>query len=218
MKNKRDLLYKCLMSLVIAFFVAALYFNSVYVAERRFGQKTGSGDAEPDGGAGGKLDFTLLDQSGKGTKFTEFRGNIVFMVFWKQSNNDSYDLINLLIEKLPDSADVNNGKTGIALISVLVPDENDIPDTGGNTGAPQVSTGTPQDSSGTPQDSSGTPQVSGGLHQYIDTGGVLAGLFMLEDYPATYVFYPDGGLCGYYRGMMDARRIEGMLGQASESQ
>jgi len=145
MKNKRDLLYKCLMSLVIAFFVAALYFNSVYVAERRFGQKTGSGDAEPDGGAGGKLDFTLLDQSGKGTKFTEFRGNIVFMVFWKQSNNDSYDLINLLIEKLPDSADVNNGKTGIALISVLVPDENDIPDTGGNTGAPQVSTGTPQD-------------------------------------------------------------------------
>jgi len=236
-KDKKDLLFKFIMTLVIAAFVVAMYFNAAQLARRRFGDddsevaettvktenNANTGDAiagndNPDitdtgvsttGNTANEGDtmitnersfgFMLYDTNGNEKAFTEYRGSIVFMLFWEPNNTESVDLYQIIEGTLPDLIKTEQGDVPISLITVRAAGAEDEAEPGELT---------------IPADTEDESMTGGAAHFY-DKDSELARIFMIKDYPATYVFNPKGELSGYYSGQLGARRIEGLIAQAS---
>ena len=213
MERKRNLIYKLCMSLIIAFFICAMYFNNQSVLDRITETRRNSAavdlaDAGSHGQAGGqtvgqagdqtgkpanKFNFTLFDANGEGKEFSDYYGNIVFMVFWTSRTPAYGQLMAALTDELTNAANTGDYGYDIKLISVFVTEggrEADFYGTGADMRRDYIS-------------------------EYVDKGATLAGLFLIDEYPTTYIFYPSGELCDYGLGMMDASRIERLIRRAA---
>ena len=250
MKNKKDILYKSGLILLIALFVIAMYYNSVSLRDRRFnaagdenaggagtgatggtiggnaneggnannvaaggnggsdGDENAGGNGGSDSATGGNSDavsygdaagvafnFTLYDSGGAATEFSEYRGNIAFIIFWTPANATSLRVVDTLKDGLPDTVEAVSGGFDVSLISICVPDGD-----GSQSAAP--------DGEATGND--------GVVDRYVDKDGNLVRLFSPSEYPAIYVFYPGGELCGYFQGDIEVTRIESLIRRAGE--
>ena len=229
MGQKKDIIYKICMAVAIAVFVIALYFNNDRVIENisntrkersaanaasttNIANTSGTDstvggakkDAEPeannhDGGNASNdtigsgssttnrsFNFTLHNGGGDSIEFNEYRGNIVVITFWSPSIDESIRQLDSIKE-----AYANNGYTGVSLIAVRAP--------GDDAGVyPAVG------------------EYSDLFDEYNDAGEDLARLFLINEYPSTYVFKQNGELCDYQKGYIDPARIDRMVSRANE--
>ncbi|MCL2058679.1 MAG: hypothetical protein FWH01_06420 [Oscillospiraceae bacterium] len=265
MPDKKELLYKICMSLVIGVFIVALYFNNeatidkMASASRERAEMDAAPDAEAEAGSGASIgaedeisggiefeisggvevetsggieieiggsaedeingvaevetsagdqnpsrafNFTLYGTDGQDREFSDYRGRAVFMVFWAQQNEDSVRQIQSLANAINEyglGGEGDAGRDAPALIAVCVGDGIET----AVGGADVVET-----------DVVGISSIAE-FDSFIDVGGQLSGMFLVDECPATYIFYPNGELCDYQNGYFDGRRLERLLRQVA---
>ena len=251
MGNKKEIIYKICMALAIALFVTALYLNNEATIESMVDAKMERAaadvqntdaqyaseqnadaenadmqnvDADNTGAQNHDkaFNFILYDEGGAAKEFSDYRGDIVFLVFWTPDSSESISQIATMKEALqitdsstPDISGATGapdtpGAPGISLVSVWVPDELVVTGMAVDGGLID-SHGGETDLSADTEDNSGAGNVS----EFIDAGAELSKLFLVSDYPTTYVFYPNGELCDYQKGYIGAPRIERLAAQAA---
>lgn len=204
MKDKKEILRKTLLSLVIAVFIIAMFFNSRASIERlRQTRGEGAAQTEPGADAGERsraFNFMLVGPDGAETAFSAYRGSVVLLVFWDPSEEACVEYLTSLARELVENA-----------FTADVP-ESEAPWTYDGGGITAVAVAA----------AAGGEYIQIGaaaqdaFAQYCDTDGKLERLFMISAYPATYVFNAAGELCGYQAGAVDAAHLGALIEKARQ--
>ena len=255
--NKKDAIFKAAMTAVAALFLIALYFNNktaiAKIADRKRGVKAESvsgeaanaqplapAEAAPEapaeqGGGARAPDFALRGENGENGKdrlLSDFRGDIVFLVFWDPADAGSAEPANsFTAARSPDggspldAARAASGGYKVDLLCVRVGSMG-----GGQTGeaggggAPGAGTagggapgaGTTGGGAHEADAAGGDTPETGGVYRFADAGSELKRRFSVESCPVTYVFYPSGELCDYHKGDVDPARAGRLAAKASK--
>ena len=220
-EKKKEILYKICMALFIAVFMVALYLNNERIIDNvTSAKKVGAAVDEAANATAASedvlvsdnamvndiqaegADFILYGNEGVQKHFSDYRGNIAIVVFWTPGISESLQQLGTVIETL-NTLDLSD----VSLISVCVPDK--YVNAGENIG--DGTAALPAGDNG----SDGTAALpTGGFDAYTDAEADLARLFLLSEYPTTYIFKTSGAMSDYQKGYIGAARIERMLSRA----
>ena len=173
------------------------------------------------------LNFKLYETGGGYRQFSEFRGSVVFLSFWNPRSQESVDFVKSITGDLLSDAKAASGEYGVYFITVRVqtdPDGNPAPDSDATPGGSADPIGESAIDDAQAESAIDDAQADGGntanpgkLLHYVDSDSKLAKLFLIKDYPTTFVFYPSGELCDYKKGAADSEFIMRMTAQAAKS-